>query len=158
MPACRKLPGGAEKKSRPGCWSRDGMRMPELREKIRWFIEEVVQNIVGLDLALFFQAHPSIFDTVPGIASRVARPPEEIQEALDRLAAAEILEVHELGAGRYKCYSLRRTDDVWRLLCRLSELYLDDPAARREIIKTLVRRHERKTDSSAQEETAGGEN
>lgn len=131
--------------------------MPELGEKIRRFIEEVAQNIVGLDLALFFQAHPGVFDTVPGIASRVARPPEEIQEALDRLAAAGILEVHELGAGRYKCYSLRRTEDVWRLLCRLSELYLDDPAARREIIRSLVRRHERKEDSPAQEEALGEE-
>lgn len=132
--------------------------MPELGEKIRRFIEEVAQNIVGLDVALFFQAHPGIFDTVPGIASRVGRPPEEIQEALDRLAAAHILEVHELGAGRYKCYCLHRTEDVWRLLCRLSELYLDDAAARREIIRSLVRRHERKTDASTQQETPGGEN
>lgn len=131
--------------------------MPELGEKIRRFIEEVVQNIVGLDVALFFQAHPGIFDTVLGIANRVARPPEEIQEALDRLAGAGILEVHELGAGRYKCYSLRRTEDVWRLLCRLSELYLDDPAARREIIRSLVRRHERKADPPVQEEAPGEE-
>ncbi|MCX7599619.1 MAG: hypothetical protein N2512_12250 [Armatimonadetes bacterium] len=132
--------------------------MPELGERLRWFIEDVAQNIVGLDLALFFQAHPGIFDTVFGIANRVARPPEEIQAALDRLAAAGILEQHELGAGRYRCYSLRRTEEVWRLLCRLSELYLDDPAARREIIKSLVRRHGRKTDAPAQEEAPGGEN
>ncbi|MGD9518702.1 MAG: hypothetical protein AB7W28_04235 [Armatimonadota bacterium] len=111
-----------------------------MQEKIRWLVEEVAQNIVGLDVALFFQAHPNVFDSAAGIAMRMGRQPEEVGEALERLASHGILEVYELGAGRYRCYALKRVEEVWNLLCRLSEMYLDDPPARREIIRMLVAR------------------
>lgn len=109
-----------------------------MQDKIRWLVQDVAKNIVGLDAALFFQAHPNVFDTAAGIAMRMGRRPEEVAAALDRLAEAGILEFYELGAGRYRCYSLRRVEEVWNLLCRLSELYLDDPPSRREIIRMLV--------------------
>jgi len=118
-----------------------------MQDKIRWLVTDVAQNIVGLDVALFFQAHPNVFDTAAGIAMRMGRRPEEVGEALDRLAEAGILEVFDLGAGRYRCYALRRVDEVWSLLCRLSELYLDDPGARREIIRMLISRVTSKTKS-----------
>ena len=74
---------------------------------------------------------------------RMGRTTEEVEEPLERLARAGILETYDLGAGRYRCYTLRRTDDVWAMLCRLSELYLDNPAARREIIRMLIERKRR---------------
>lgn len=131
-----------------------GAMQQTLSDRVRWLVEDVARNIVGLDLMLFFQAHPGVFDTVTGIAGRVARPAEQIGEALDRLADAAILEVHELGAGRYKCYSLNRTEEVWHLLCRLSELYLDNPNARRHIIQMLIRRHDDKDKAKPSEEGA----
>lgn len=116
--------------------------MPEtLTDRIRWFVEDIAQNIVGLDVALFFQANPNVFDSVPGLARRVGRGAEEISEALERLAGAEVLEVFELGAGRYRCYALKHSEEAWGLLCHLSELYLDDPAARRQIIQMLIHAH-----------------
>ena len=111
-----------------------------MEERIRWLVQDIAQDIVGLDAALFFQAHPNVFDTAAGIAMRMGRRPEEVSQALDRLAAGGILDSHQLGAGRYRCYALRRTEDVWKLLCKLSEMYLDDPAARREIIRMLISR------------------
>ena len=114
-----------------------------MKQDLRTIIDEVIQDIVGLDVALFFQAHPNVFDTATGIAMRMGRTTEEIQEPLERLANAGILETYELGAGRYRCYTLKRTDEVWAMLCRLSELYLDNPAARREIIRMLIERRRR---------------
>lgn len=111
-----------------------------MRDKVRWLVEDVAQDIVGLDVALFFQAHPRVFDTAPGIAMRMGRRAEEVEDALERLAEAGILETYDLGAGRYRCYTLKRTDEVWSLLCRLSEAYLDDPTSRRQIIRMLVGR------------------
>jgi hypothetical protein len=115
-----------------------------ITDRIRWFVEDVAQNIVGLDVALFFQANPNVFDSVPGLARRVGRGPEEIGPALDRMAAAEVLEVFELGAGRYRCYALRHCEEAWGLLCHLSELYLDNPPARKQIIQMIIhaRKHE----------------
>jgi hypothetical protein len=110
-------------------------------DRIRWFIEEVAQNIVGLDLALFFQANPNVFDSVPGLARRVGRTPDELYAPLERLTCAGVLEVFELGAGRYQCYALKHCENAWALLCHLSEMYLDDPQARREIIQMLIHAH-----------------
>jgi hypothetical protein len=106
--------------------------------RLQQFIEQVVQDIVGLELVLFFQAHPNVLDTPTGIAMRVGRTTKEVEGPLQRLAQAGILEVQYLGAGRYSCYSLNRTPEVWDLVCRLSEAYLYDDAARREIILLLV--------------------
>ncbi len=114
-----------------------------MKHDLRTIIDEVIQDIVGLDVALFFQAHPNVFDTATGIAMRMGRTTEEVEEPLERLADAGILERYDLGAGRYRCYTLRRTDDVWAMLCRLSELYLDNPTARREIIRMLIDRRRR---------------
>ena len=115
-------------------------------DRIRWFVEDVAQNIVGLDLALFFQANPTVFDSVPWLARRVGRGPEEIAPALDRLAEAHVLEVFELGAGRYRCYALKHCEEAWAMLCHLSELYLDNPRARKQIIQMLIhaRKHEQR--------------
>ncbi len=126
-------------------------------ERIRWLIEEVAQDIVGLDTALFFQAHPNVFDTATGIAMRMGRRGPEVAKALERLAEAGILERYDLGAGRYRCYTLRRTDDVWSLLCRLSEMYLDNPDTRRQIIKMIVGRGRRRSASADDEATAKGD-
>lgn len=120
-----------------------------MKQDLRTVIDEVIQDIVGLDVALFFQAHPNVFDTATGIAMRMGRTTEEVEEPLERLAEAGILETYDLGAGRYRCYTLRRTDEVWAMLCRLSELYLDNPAARREIIRMLIDRRRRAREQQA---------
>ncbi|MBC7287786.1 MAG: hypothetical protein H5T86_07030 [Armatimonadetes bacterium] len=114
-----------------------------MRQQLKTFIDEVIQDIVGLDVALFFQAHPGVFDTATGIAMKMGRTAEEVAGPLERLADAGILERYDLGAGRHRCYTLKRTDEVWSALCRLSELYLDNPSARREIIRMLIERRRR---------------
>jgi hypothetical protein len=109
--------------------------------RVRKFVAETARNVVGLDVALFFQANPSTFDTAAGLALRLHRSLEEIQPALERLAAAGLLEVVTRGDGRYRCYSLARDPETWHLLCLLSEAYLDHPETRKEIVRMLVRQY-----------------
>jgi|LSQX01.3.fsa_nt_gb hypothetical protein len=109
--------------------------------RVRQFIAEHAKNLVGLDMALFFQANPRTFDTAEGLACRTYRDVEQIRAALDRLAEAGILEIFSRGEGRYTCYALVKNRTVWDLLCLLSEAYVDDLETRKEIVRLLIRAH-----------------
>jgi len=109
------------------------------------FIEKTAQNIVGLDVALFFQANPRTFDTAAGVALRTHRGIDEVSAALARMAAAGVLEDFTRADGKYLCYALPRDPHVWNLLCLLSEAYLDHSDDRKEIIKLLMRRQKADT-------------
>ncbi len=109
--------------------------------RVRDFIVEVARDVIGLDIALFFQSNPATFDTSAGLALRLHRHHEEVQPALERLAEAGVLEVFTRGDGRYRCYTLPRDSQVWHLLCLVCEAYLDHPEARKEIVRMLIRRH-----------------
>ncbi|NPV49188.1 MAG: hypothetical protein HPY69_19765 [Armatimonadetes bacterium] len=108
--------------------------------KLVTFIEDVVQNVVGLDVALFYQANPRTFDTAGGVALRTHRSIEEVEKVLERLAAAGVLEAFSRGEGRYTCYALPKDPAAWNLLCRLSEAFLDRSDSRKEIIRLIVKR------------------
>ena len=107
-------------------------------ERVRQFIQETVQTIIGLDIVLFFQANPDTFDTPAGLALRLRRQVAQIEPILVRLAGHGILEVHPRGDGQYQCYALVRSPQVWNLLCLLSEAYLDDPHTRKQIVHMLI--------------------
>ncbi len=119
--------------------------------RLKDFICNHARNLIGLDVALFFQANPQTFDTAEGLALRTHRNVNEVREALDRLAACGVLEVHSRSGGRYKCYTLARKPAAWRLLCMLSEAYMDDLEARKEIVRLLIRARaaERKTQATS---------
>lgn len=104
------------------------------------FVENTAQTIVGLDVALFFQANPRTFDTAAGLALRTHRSIEEVSTVLERLAAAGTLERFQRGEGRYTCYALPKDPRVWNLLCLLSEAYLDHLDDRKEIVRILIRK------------------
>jgi hypothetical protein len=108
--------------------------------KLTEFIEQAVQTVVGLDVALFYQANPRTFDTAAGIALRTHRNVEEVAEVLERLARHGCLEAFARGEGRYTCYALPKDPHVWTLLCRLSEAFLDRAESRKEIIRLIIRR------------------
>ncbi len=109
-------------------------------EQVRKFIEETAQDLVGLDVALFFQGNPRAFDTASGIALRTHRPLGDIEPALQRMSEQGYLEVLARGDGRYRVFALATSPEVWRTLCRLSDAYHEDPDARKEIILMLVQR------------------
>lgn len=109
-------------------------------ERVHKFIEETAQDLVGLDVALFYQANPRAFDTASGIALRTHRAVEEVEPALERMSEQGFLEVLSRGDGRYRVYALSPAPEVWRVLCRVSEAYHEDPEARKEIILMLVQR------------------
>ena len=111
-------------------------------DRVRKFIRDVARTMVGLDVALFYQANPSTFDTCSGIALRTHRGIDEIRPALERLADHKLLEVHVRADGKYTCYALAREPWVWNLLCLVSDAYHDDPEARREIRMMLVRQQQ----------------
>jgi len=74
--------------------------------RVKDFVGQVARDVVGLDVALFFQANPATFDTAPGLALRLHRHSAEIQPVLDRLEAAGVLELAEREEGHYHVYSL----------------------------------------------------
>jgi hypothetical protein len=106
---------------------------------IQDFISRIAHDLVGLDLALFFQANPDTFDTAAGLSLHLHHRAEEIQHALDRLVAAGLLESTTRGEPVYKVYGLPSDPAVWRLICAVSEAYLDSPDTRKEIVRMLVR-------------------
>jgi len=110
--------------------------------KVKEFIGVVACDIVGLDIALFFQADPSTFDTAAGLALRLRRSAKELEPALERLVEHGILEIFLRGDGRYRCYTLSRDPQVWHRLCLVSEAYLDQPETRKEIVRMLVRKYQ----------------
>lgn len=109
---------------------------PRLTELVR----DVIQTIVGLDVALFFQANPRTFDTAAGVALRTHRSVEEVEVVLERLADFGYLEAFSRGEGRYTCYALPKDPQAWSMLCRLSEAFLDRSESRKHIIRLLMQR------------------
>ncbi|MFO7945770.1 MAG: hypothetical protein R6V19_03010 [Armatimonadota bacterium] len=109
--------------------------------RVETFINEHAGNLVGLDIALFFQANPQTFDTAAGIAKRTHRNVEEVKAALQRLADAELLEAFGGGQGRSTCFSLLKNPENWNLLCLLSEAYVDDLEQRKEIVRLIMKSH-----------------
>ncbi|MHB8997021.1 MAG: hypothetical protein ACYC63_17385 [Armatimonadota bacterium] len=105
------------------------------------FVQNVAQDIAGLEVALYFQDNPKTFDTAGGLALLTRRKLDEVTSALLRLTAAGILESSPRDDGHYVCYSLREDPNIWNLLCLLSEAYLDSPEDRQAIIRLLVGRH-----------------
>ena len=127
-------------------------------DRVREFVETSVQTVVGLDAALFYQANPDTFDTSAGIALRTHRSVEEVHLALERLADRGMLERYPRAEGKYTCYGLVRSSDVWHLLCLVSEAYLDDPIARKEIVRMLVGRQRKQRAAAEHESAIGGDN
>jgi hypothetical protein len=125
-------------------------------DRVRDFVQRVAQTVVGLDVALFYQANPSTFDTPLGIALRTHRDVKEVLPALERLADHGVLERYVRGEGRFVCYALAKDADVWALLCSLSEAYLDSPADRKEIIRMLVKLQQQQRQANATEGAPGG--
>jgi hypothetical protein len=106
--------------------------------RVQEFVRDVAHNVVGLDVALFFQANPGTFDTTAGLALRLHHRADDIQCALDRLAEHGIVEIAQRGEGQYQVYSLVHDAEGWRLLCLLSEAYLDNAETRKDIVRMLV--------------------
>ena len=107
--------------------------------RIQDFISRIAHDLVGLDLALFFQADPGTFDTAAGLSLHLHHRAEEIQHALDRLVAAGLLESTTRGEPAYQVYGLPGDPAVWNLLCDVAGAYLDSPDGRKEIVRMLVR-------------------
>lgn len=132
-------------------------RMVAMDDRVRRFIEETAQDLVGLDVALFYQANPRTFDTPSGIALRTHRSVEEVEPALLRMCEQGYLESFTRGDGRYQVYALAPAPDVWRTLCLVSDAYHEDPCARKEIVLLLVQRRleEKATDQNAGAQAPG---
>jgi hypothetical protein len=109
-----------------------------LSAELRAFASRVAASIVTLDIALYFQAHPSTVETPSGISLRVYGEAHDITEALAHLVEAGVLTRATLGAGAYPLYSLTEDRKVRRLLTRLSEAYHRNPQARTQIVRGIV--------------------
>jgi DhnA family fructose-bisphosphate aldolase class Ia len=133
--------------------------MVAMDENVRHFIEECAQDLVGLEVALFFQSNPRAFDTASGIALRTHRAVSDVEPALVRLSEQGYLEVLSRGDGRYQVFALSPRPEVWRVLCRVSDAYHENPQARKEIILMLVQRRLKERDAEATtSNTSGGRN
>lgn len=109
-----------------------------MRDDIEKLISTRINDLVKLELALFFQQNPAFVDRVDGIARRVRRDPRDVEDALRMLAEAGVLERFELGSGKYVLYSYTRNPDMRCLLDGLSSAYHEDAAQRVQIVKRLM--------------------
>jgi len=107
-------------------------------EEVRDLLQRTVKDLVTLEIALFFHAHPDYMDSREGLCLRLACEPPGVEKALDGLAQAGILELFELGEGRYKVYSYTRNRDKRTTIQRLDFYYHDDPNTRAEIVRHLI--------------------
>ena len=109
-----------------------------MREEIERLIGTRIDDLVKLELALFFQQHPSFVDRLEGIARRVGRDPRIVEDALRGLAEGGLLERFELGSGKYVLYSYTRDASLRALMDGLSTAYHEDPGERTAIVKRLM--------------------
>jgi hypothetical protein len=123
-------------------------------ERVRDFIVNGAQTLVGLDVALFYQANPRTFDTAAGVALRTHRDVASVEPALQRLAEQGILEAFTRGDGRYQVYALGSTPEAWNTLCLVSEAYHDDPESRKQIVRLLIERKMKERAGGAEPATA----
>jgi hypothetical protein len=109
-----------------------------MRDEVERLIGTRIDDLVKLELALYFQQHPSFVDRLEGIARRVGRDPRVVQNALTGLADCGLLECFELGSGKYVLYSYTRDASLRALMDGLSAAYHEDPAERTAIVKRLM--------------------
>lgn len=109
-----------------------------MREDIERLISTRINDVVKLELALFFQQNQQFVDRAECVALRVKRDARTVQDALRSLADGGIIERFELGEGRYILYSYTRDPNMRDLLDGLSALYHEDPAQRMQIVKRLM--------------------
>jgi len=109
-----------------------------MRDEIERLIETRIDDLVKLELALYFQQNPTFVDRLEGIARRLGRDPRAVEEALRALAEGGLLERFELGSGKYVLYSYTRDPEMRALMDRLSAAYHENPRERVEIVKRLM--------------------
>ena len=109
-----------------------------MRQEIERLIRTRIDDLMKLELALYFQQHPTFVDRLEGIARRVGRDPRMVEDALRALAEGGLLERFELGSGKYVLYSYTRDPDLRTLMDGLSAAYHESPAERMEIVKQLM--------------------
>ena len=108
--------------------------------RIRHLLERGIDDLAGLQVALFFQGHPNFVDGVDALARQMSRQPRELEPALARLANMGVVDRFELGGGRYVLYSYSGDPGMRELMNRLSQLYHEDPAGRAAIVGHLIER------------------
>ena len=109
-----------------------------LSAPVRRFAAKIIDSIVSLDIALFFQGNPSTVDTPSALSSRIYGASHDIDQALNHLVEVGVLTHTTLGAGAYALYSLTEDTDVRRLLDRLSDAFHRNPQARTEVVRGVV--------------------
>jgi hypothetical protein len=113
-------------------------REETMEEEVRDLLHRVLNDIVTLDITLYFNNHPDAVDSQEGICSRVAHETASVTKALDTLTDAGIIDCATLGDGRYDVYSLTRDKQTRTLISRLSSCYHNDPVSRAEIVRHIV--------------------
>jgi hypothetical protein len=107
-------------------------------------VEEAVDSLIKLEVALFFQGNPGATDTAEGVALRIYRKMEDVAPALSHLAHHEVLAETILGNGRYTVYSLTPDRKMRELLDELSRAYYYDVEDRVKISRLLVKRQQQR--------------
>lgn len=63
----------------------------ELDPRLEQFIEEYLDSFVSWDLILFFHHNPGVVDGAFGLAARLGRSVENVEEALEKLEAKGVV-------------------------------------------------------------------
>jgi len=103
-------------------------------------LKEAVDDLVKLEIALFFQRSPGYVDGAQAIAKRIYRDQVEVERSLQALAKTGLLERFELGSGRYVLYSLTQDPQSQQAVDLLSTAYHESEHDRLAIIRVLMQR------------------
>ena len=124
----------------PVCYATLGaaQRVVRMDKNLQAFLDNVIDSIVKLEIALFFHGNPGALDTAQGIAARIYRRAEATTTALKALCSEGVLELAAPRSGRYELYSLSKDRQVRRLLALLEERYNADRTAIVEVIRRFV--------------------
>ena len=109
-----------------------------MEEEVERLLVETLNDVVRLNLALFFHDHPSLIEGPQQIARRLGRDLSAVEHALQSLARSGVVERFELGSGRYVLYAYTRNSKTRSTIARLNRYYQEDPILRGLIVRQVM--------------------
>ncbi len=108
----------------------------ELDPQLEQFIMEYLDSFVSWDLILFFYHNPGVVDGAFGLAARLGRSVQSIEEALEKLEAKGV--VQKRGGGNV-IYSYTPSEDFAEKV-RLFDQALENRLLRLKILSLLLKK------------------
>jgi len=107
--------------------------------EVEQLLRESVDDLVKLEITLFYHQNPAFVDGAEAIARRIYRDQGKVEVALECLVKAGLLDRFQLGSGRYVLYSYTQDHHLRSVIAMLNTCYHENDADRNEIIRWLMK-------------------